>query len=126
MDNKKIFFFGYIISAFFGLLLFWFIVVGSLFWFDVWFTGFGFDNGSFLTVPNIFVFGVEQNITDVLKALKDNLTEDIINFYLWRKDTRVKNTFIGINKAIEIYNWQFSSVINNYSIEGSWQQLLFL
>ena len=55
-------------------------------------------------LPNIFVFDVEQNITDVLKALKDNLTEDIINFYLWRKDTRVKHTFIGINKAIEIYN----------------------
>lgn len=54
-------------------------------------------------LPNIFMFDVEQNIIDVLKALRDNLTEEIINLYLWRKDTRVKNTFIGIDEAVKIY-----------------------
>ena len=54
-------------------------------------------------LPNIFVFDKEQNMIDVLKMLEKELSEDIIKLYLWRINDRVKNTYIGIKKAIEIY-----------------------
>ena len=54
-------------------------------------------------LPDIFVFEKEQNILDVLKNLKLYLTNEIINLYLWKRPEREKNTFLGIDKAIEIY-----------------------
>ena len=54
-------------------------------------------------LPDIFAFDKEQMMIDVLVALSNNLTEEIINLYLWQRPDRVKNTFFGIKKAIEIY-----------------------
>lgn len=55
------------------------------------------------TLPKIFIFDKEQKILDVLLELEKHLTEEIINLYLWKRPDRVKNTFLGIKKAIEIY-----------------------
>ena len=54
-------------------------------------------------LPDVFRFEVEQDIIDVLKKLKEKLSAEIINLYLWQRENRVKNTFIGIDKAIDIY-----------------------
>ena len=54
-------------------------------------------------LPDIFIFDKEQNMIDVLKALQESLTNEIINLYLWKRPEREKNTFLGIKKAIEIY-----------------------
>ena len=54
-------------------------------------------------LPDAFCFNQEQDIICVLNSLKERLTEDIINLYLWKRDNRVSNTFLGIEKAIEIY-----------------------
>lgn len=54
-------------------------------------------------LPNVFKFDQEQDILDVLKQLKLYLTNSIINYYLWKRPERERNTFIGIDKAIEIY-----------------------
>ena len=55
-------------------------------------------------LPNIFAFDKEQNMIDVLKDLKNYLTDEIINLYLWKRDQRVEKTFIGIEKAIKKYS----------------------
>ena len=54
-------------------------------------------------LPDIFVFNKEQRMIDVLVALQERLTKDIINLYLWKRDNRIENTFLGINKAIRLY-----------------------
>lgn len=54
-------------------------------------------------LPNIFLFDKEQNTIDVLIALLNNLSDEIINLYLWKRPKREKNTFLGIKKAIDIY-----------------------
>ena len=54
-------------------------------------------------LPNIFIFDEKQKMIDVLMMLQEKLTDDIINLYLWKRENRIKNTFIGIQKAIEIY-----------------------
>ena len=54
-------------------------------------------------LPDIFVFEKEQNILEVLEKLKDYLTNEIINLYLWKRPERERNTFLGIDKAIGIY-----------------------
>ena len=54
-------------------------------------------------LPEIFVFDKEQSMIDILKMLEADLTDEIIGLYLWKRPDRVKNTFIGIEKAIEIY-----------------------
>lgn len=54
-------------------------------------------------LPGIFNFDKIQNTSEVLKMLKNQLTPEIINFYLWRRPERVKNTFIGIEKGLEMY-----------------------
>ena len=54
-------------------------------------------------LPEIFIFDKEQNILDLLLKLENNLTEEITNLYLWKRPERIKNTFLGIKKAIEIY-----------------------
>ena len=54
-------------------------------------------------LPDVFIFDAEQSIVDVLNALAKNLTEEIINLYLWKRPQRAKNTFLGIKKAISIY-----------------------
>ena len=54
-------------------------------------------------LPDIFIFDKEQAIIDVLEMIKSKLTSEIISLYLWQRPDRVKNTFIGIEKAIEIY-----------------------
>lgn len=55
-------------------------------------------------LPDIFVFHKEQRIIDVLIRLKEHLTDEIINLYLWKRPEREKNTFLGIKKAIDIYS----------------------
>ena len=54
-------------------------------------------------LPDIFIFDKEQAMIDVLEMLKSKLTSEIISLYLWQRPDRVKKTFIGIEKAIEIY-----------------------
>ncbi len=54
-------------------------------------------------LPSVFMFDVEQDMIDVLKALKERLTNEIINLYLWKRPEREKNTFVGIEKAIAHY-----------------------
>lgn len=54
-------------------------------------------------LPEIFQFDKEQEMIVVLKSLKERLTEEVINLYLWKRENRVSNTFLGIEKAIEIY-----------------------
>jgi len=54
-------------------------------------------------LPNIFCFDKSWNILDLLYALKDNLKDEIIELYKWNRENRNENTFIGINKAIELY-----------------------
>lgn len=54
-------------------------------------------------LPSVFLFNVEQDMIDVLISLKEKLTNDIINLYLWKRSEREKNTFLGIEKAIAIY-----------------------
>ncbi len=54
-------------------------------------------------LPSVFIFDVEQDMIDVLKALKEKLTNEIINLYLWKRSEREKNTFLGIEKAITVY-----------------------
>lgn len=54
-------------------------------------------------LPDIFVFDKVQDTINVLTLLNEKLTDEIINLYLWKREERAKNTFIGINKAIKIY-----------------------
>lgn len=54
-------------------------------------------------LPNVFKFDVEQKMIDVLKQLKENITEEVIDLYLWKRPDRYKKTLEGISKAIEIY-----------------------
>lgn len=54
-------------------------------------------------LPDIFNFEKVQNTIDILNMLKNNLTAEIINLYLWNRPDRVKNTFIGIEKGIILY-----------------------
>ena len=55
------------------------------------------------TLPEIFRFDKEQDMYDVLCALEKNLTEEIINLYLWQRPNRTEKTFEGIRKGKEIY-----------------------
>ena len=55
-------------------------------------------------LPIIFRFDMQQKMIDVLTGLKEQLNDDIINLYLWKREARVKNTYLGIEKAIKIYN----------------------
>ena len=54
-------------------------------------------------LPDIFVFDKVQDTINVLTLLNEKLTDEIINLYLWKREERAKNTFIGINRAIKIY-----------------------
>ena len=54
-------------------------------------------------LPDIFAFDKVQDTINVLTLLNEKLNDEIINLYLWRREERAKNTFIGINKAIKIY-----------------------
>lgn len=54
-------------------------------------------------LPDIFVIDKVQDTINVLTLLNEKLTDEIINLYLWKREERAKNTFIGINKAIKIY-----------------------
>ena len=54
-------------------------------------------------LPHIFVFHQEQNIINVLELLNKNLNDETINLYPWDLPNRVQNTYLGINKAIKIY-----------------------
>lgn len=54
-------------------------------------------------LPDIFMFDKVQDTINVLTLLNEKLSDEIINLYLWKREERVKNTFIGINKAIKIY-----------------------
>lgn len=54
-------------------------------------------------LPDIFVFDKVQDTINVITLLNEKLTDEIINLYLWKREERIKNTFIGIKKAIKIY-----------------------
>ena len=54
-------------------------------------------------LPDLFNFNEIQNMVDVLFRMKETLTEEIVDLYLWKRPDRYKNTYLGINKAIEIY-----------------------
>lgn len=56
-----------------------------------------------VALPSVFKFDVEQDMIAVLNALKERLTNEIINLYLWKRPEREKNTFLGIEKAIILY-----------------------
>lgn len=54
-------------------------------------------------LPFVFTFDKEQRMIDLLLSLKEQLTNEIISLYLWKRPNRIENTFIGIKKAIELY-----------------------
>lgn len=54
-------------------------------------------------LPSVFVFDKEQNILNVLKILKESINDGVINLYPWDLPNRIQNTYLGIDKAINIY-----------------------
>ena len=54
-------------------------------------------------LPNVFQFDTPQDMKDVLLLLKENLTNEIIGYYLWERPNRNELTFVGIDKALTIY-----------------------
>ncbi|MBO7525755.1 MAG: hypothetical protein J6T42_03040 [Clostridia bacterium] len=54
-------------------------------------------------LPQIFCFDKIWNTFEVLCELEKDLTGDIIELYKWERRDRVKNTLIGIKKAMNIY-----------------------
>lgn len=54
-------------------------------------------------LPEIFCFDREFGMAKLLTLLKENLTGEIIGYYLWNREKRIENTFIGIEKALSIY-----------------------
>lgn len=54
-------------------------------------------------LPDIFNFEREFDMVELLTLLKENLTNEIIGYYLWNRENRNEITFIGIDKALAIY-----------------------
>lgn len=54
-------------------------------------------------LPDVFCFDRIFDMSDILVMLKEKLTNEIIGYYLWNRENRNINTFIGIEKAIQIY-----------------------
>lgn len=54
-------------------------------------------------LPEVFDFDRTFAMAELLPLLKANLTEEIIGYYLWNRENRNRNTFLGIEKAMLIY-----------------------
>lgn len=54
-------------------------------------------------LPHVFDFDRVFDMSELLPLLKNNLTNEVIEYYLWKRKNRDEYTFVGIDKAISIY-----------------------